>query len=509
MKPLLTFPIAALLLASCEPPQPVAEIGPAPAEAETVATVPAFDPTASVVRINSTRQSWNPGQPWEKQPPRQRRSLGAVVEGPRVVTTAEMVADATYLELETANGLKLAPAKVAAVDYEANLALLEIENPEDDFFSELTPLEIAEGPTPGDTVEIIQIESNGSPLLTSGPIQSLDVVANFLPGQFFLTYEVKASMQNAASSFTLPVLHQGRLAGMLTNYNSKDQISDITATPILRRFLDDAADGDYAGFPSLGVGTASTDDIHFREYLKLPEETGGVYVSNVREPSAAASAGLQEGDVITSIDGHPIDRLGYYDDPELGRLFWSHLVRGSKGVGEEVALGIVRDGETLELTASLDRFGNDDRLVPSYTFGLAPNFLVKGGLLFQELTRPVLEAFGDEWESRAPLDLLDVYRNPEDYEERFDRVVFLAGVIATPATVGYEPLRNLIVTEVNGAPIRDMKSLLEAFERAPEGDLHAIRFDDEEFTVYLDETISTAVDAQLIQRGLTRLSRAE
>ena len=134
---------------------------------------------------------------------------------------------------------------------------------------------------------------------------------------------------------------------------------------------------------------------------------------------------------------------------------------------------------------------------------------MEGGLVFQELTRPLLEAFGEEWQSRAPLNLLDVYENPQKYEARAHRIVFLAGVIATPATVGYEPLRNLIVTKVNGQEIKDMKSLIEAFDKGGSDGMHAIEFADEKFTVHLDEAVSTAVDEQLIQRGLAPLSRAE
>ncbi len=510
MKPAPFLILAAALLNSCERPAPVSEVSLAAGpEVAAEAEKPAFDPTLSTVRVSSTRQDWNERQPWEKNPPRQRRSLGAVVAGPRVLTTAEMVTDATYLELETTDGLKLAPAKVEAVDYEANLALLALENGEDDFFQELVPVELAETPTPGDTLDIVQVENNGLPLVTSGPIQSVDVISNFLPGQYFLAYEVKASMQNSASSFSLPVYHENRLAGMLTNYNSDDQISDVTSTPIVRRFLDDAADGEYLGFPSLGVATTSTDDSNFRDWLKLPEDQGGIYVSSVREDGPAAKAGLAKGDVLLAIDDHEIDRLGYYDDPDFDRVFWSHLVRGSKGAGETISMRVLRDGEELELSATLERIDAEDRLVPDYTYGKAPNFLIKGGMLFQELTRPLLQSFGKEWESRAPLDLLNVYENPEDYEERFDRVVFLSGVIATPATVGYEPLRNLVVAEVNGRPVRDMKSLVEAFAEIPDDGLHAIRFDNEEVTVYLDEPLATAVDGQLIQRGLTRLSRTE
>jgi hypothetical protein len=271
----------------------------------------------------------------------------------------------------------------------------------------------------------------------------------------------------------------------------------------------DAADGDYQGFPSLGISIARTEDAGFRAWLKLTNEVGGLYVASVRKGSAAEAAELKKGDVITVVDGYDIDRLGYFEHPIYGRTYWSHLVRGAKGAGESVTLGIIRDGESLELTAQLERRDRQNELVPGYTFGKAPNFLVKGGLIFQELTRPLLESFGDEWESRAPLNLLDVIENPDKYEERYERVVFLAGVIATPATVGYEPLRNLIVTEVNGKQVSDMKSLIAAFDDVPGDGLHSIEFDEENFKVYLDELVSTEVDGQLLQRGLSKLSRAE
>jgi S1-C subfamily serine protease len=505
MRPLLLLPL--VLLASCERHEATASAAPPPAAAAP--TPQPSSPLDSVVRISSTQQAWNQGQPWEKLPPDKRRSLGAIVAPGQVLTTAEMAADATYIELESPDGKRVAAAKVVAVDYEANLALLGPAGDDDaKFFDGTRPFELAERPKPGDALDIVQVEENGNPLVTTGAIQSIDVVSNFLPGQFFLTYEVKASMQSAANSFSLPVLRGGKLAGILTSYDAKDQLSDVTSTDIVARFVREAADGDYAGFPSLGISTSRTEDPNFRSWLKLPEDDGGLYVSTIRVGSAAEKAGLKKGDVIVAIDGHPIDRLGFFDDPHYGRLYWSHLVRGAKSSGDRLKLDLLRDGQALSVEAVLDRRDEKDQLVPAYTFGKAPSYLVKGGFIFQELTRPLLEAFGEEWQTRAPLNLLDVYENPQKYESRGRRIVFLAGVIATPATVGYEPLRNLIVTKVNGKEIKDMKSLVEAFDQAGEDGLHAIEFDEEKFTVHLDEVVSTAVDEQLLKRGLPRLSRA-
>ena len=464
----------------------------------------------SVVRINSTQQSWSTTQPWEKNAPEQRRALGAIVADQRVITTSEMVADATFIEFESPDGTHFAQAKVIAVDYEANLALLgpAAEDEGNALFAKTVPLDISTDSKIGQTLEILQIEDNGLALLTPGNLRSIDVTSNFLPEHGFLTYLVKASMQSAASSFSLPVLKNSKLAGVLISYDSKDQICNVVPPDIIERFLKMGASGDYKGFPSLGISVARTEDSSFRQWLKLKPDQGGIYVRSTRKDGAAGKAGVKKGDVLLAIDGHPIDRRGYYEHASYGSLFWGHLIRGEKSTGDTVKISQLRDGQALEITATLAREEESTRLVPGYTFGKAPTFLVKGGLVFQELTRPLLESFGKNWESRAPLDFLDALENPDKYEETMDHIVFLSGSIPTPATVGYESLHHLIVRKVNGKEIKNMKSLIDAFQES-KSDLSSIEFFEEDFKVYLDNAVSDTVDSQLLKRGINRLSRAE
>ena len=517
MRSLLVLPWV-LTLCVCQPPEsgrvgktpPAKPDGAAPVAAPAAGPATPADVKTSLVRINSTQQSWNPWQPWEKNPPRKRRALAAIVGPQRVLITSELVANATYLEFESADGMRFAKAKVIAVDYEANLALLgpAVEKEGEVLFAGTVPFAITAPPTIGSTLEILQLEDNGLTLQTSGILQSIEVSANFLPGYSFLTYMVKASMQNAASSYSLPVLCGGKLAGVLVSYDAKDQLCDVTSTDIVTRFLKEATAGKYIGFPSLGVTIARTEDASFRQWLQLTDDQGGLYIHSVRKGSAAGAAGMKSGDVLLAVDGQAIDRRGYYAHPNYGRLSWGHLIRGEKATGDAVVLSVLRAGRPLELKATLTREEESARLVPSHLFDRAPNYLLKGGLVFQELTLPILEGFGEDWQSRAPLNLLDAYKNPEKYEASMDRVVFLSGVIPTPATVGYERLRNLIVHKVNGKQIKNMKTLIAAFASNPE-ELHSIEFTEENLTVYLDDTVTTSVDTQLLERGITRLSHLE
>ena len=433
--------------------------------------------------------------------------MGVLISENCVLTTAEMAADASYIELENADSTRKLPAKVIAIDYEANLALLEPNNGDlESFFSELEPIPLGSPAMIGDRVDVWQLEDSGMPIVTNATIQSVDIVSSFAQGHFFLTYQAKGSMQSASNSFTVPVIHQGQLLGLLSSYDAKDQIIDIIPPEIIQAFVDDAADSNYEGFPSLGIAITSTVDPNFREWLRLSDEVGGLYITKVRKGSAAELAGLEKGDVIIEVSGKAIGRRGYYTDSRYGRLFWSHLIRGSLRTGDKVELKILRQGEELHKSATLTRPGK--RLVAHYTYDQAPRYLVKGGLIFQELTATYLKAFGNDWETKAPLNLLDVLASPEDYEEGRNHIVFLSAVIPTPATTGYEELRHFIVTKVNGLKIADIDSLIKAFETPDSSGLHTIEFaDGPPSTIYLESSISDLVDKELLKRGIPALTR--
>lgn len=460
-----------------------------------------------LLRINTTIQTYNISQPWELNTPRRRRGLGAVLESGNILTTAEMAANSTYIEFESANGAHTTPAKVIAIDYECNLAILAPEDPKNaGWIADLGKLGLHGSINTGDSVDIWQLEDNGGAVRTEGSVRSVDLLSSFASGHFFLSYEVKASMQSASSSYTLPVFRNGKLLGILTSYNSKDQICDVVAPEIIKLFLEDVKDGTYEGFPSLGIATVLTEDPQFRKYLGLKDEQGGLYISRVLDGSGAHESGLKKGDVLLAVNGKAIDRRGYYADDRYGPIFWSHLVRGTRKVGDKLQLLIMRDGKEETIEATLRR--PPAKLIPNHMYDKAPAFLIKGGLVFQQLSRSYLEAFGKEWQSRAPLELLDALNSPEDYEEGRKRLVFLSRVVATPATIGYDRLANLIVQEVNGKKVEDIKSLVEAF-KTPKDGLHSIRVNDIPYVIYLDPQLSDSVDQRFLQSGLPTLQRVE
>ena len=73
--------------------------------------------------------------------------------------------------------------------------------------------------------------------------------------------------------------------------------------------------------------------------------------------------------------------------------------------------------------------------------------MIVGGLVFQELTRPYLGAYGD-WTRRAPPRLLVALdREGAVPDPEWPRIVLLASVLPDAANLGYQDLRDLIVRD--------------------------------------------------------------
>ncbi len=467
-------------------------------------------PEKSLVRVNATLQDYSFLRPWEKGAPTPRRGLGAVLEGNRVLITAEMCVNSTFLELEHPSSGARATARIAGIDYEANLAVLEPVDAETKVFEGLEALSLDESVVPGDTCEVWQIEDNGNGVSTDVEVLRVDVGRYFIPGSVFLLYQVKGSLQARTNSFTLPVVKDGKLVGMLLSYSSKEQTASVLPAPIINAFLADLSDGNYEGFPNLGIALAPTLDETLREFTGIADKEGGIFVREVSKGSSADQAGIEKGDVILTIGGQTIDPRGNYDHPKYGKLSFSHLVRGGAKVGDTVKLELIREGKPLSLDVPLARKRAEDFLIDPYMFDRGPKYLIFGGLIFQELTLPYLESWGEDWTNRAPFNLVYANADPQPYEEAGrEKLVFLSNVLKTPSTLGYESVNSVVVTKVNGIFIRNIRDLAAAFAAVPSDGLHTIEFDDYPMVIYVEDRTSRLVNQQLLQYGIGQLERLE
>jgi membrane-associated protease RseP (regulator of RpoE activity) len=92
----------------------------------------------------------------------------------------------------------------------------------------------------------------------------------------------------------------------------------------------------YLGFSPLDVSS------ELREFLGAPKD-GGVLVQSVKEGGPAAKAGLKVGDIVTAIDGKPVDSAW-----NLGDLL------DDKKAGDSVRLDVIRNRQRQTLVAALE-----------------------------------------------------------------------------------------------------------------------------------------------------------
>lgn len=455
-------------------------------------------PETSILRVNITSQGYNFALPWQKQRPNTRRGLGALLAGNRVLVTAELAQDANYIELEQAASGKRITARVEAVDYELNLATVIPDGDPGTFFQGMEPLELDTNLKPKTTLQVWQFEVNGTPVSSSVEFDRVDLAPYFLEDQFFLIFQANGAVQYRSGTFTLPVIHEGKLAGMLVRYNSRDLVSDILPATMVDRFIKDAATAPYEGLPSFGVRTAPILDPQLRSYLKLDGQEGGILVTDVTPGFSAAAAGIREGDVITEMNGFKIDGRGSYQDPDYGLLGSAHIARGQAHVGDKLKLKLIRDGQPMDLDVTLLRKEARDFLVDPYVFDRQPRYLILGGVLFQELTLPFLQLAGKEWRDRASFRLVYAQANQDEFlKAGRKKLVFISGVLPAPCTIGYERMSGLVVNKVNGVEITDLATLAEAVKSPTDG-IHRIDVQDSPRTIYLDDSQAKQDNAEFL-----------
>jgi S1-C subfamily serine protease len=454
-------------------------------------------PGQSVVRVTVTRQRYNFHRPWQQRTPSTIIGIGAVIAGSRVLVTADAVANHRYIELEEIDGSKKSVAELVAVDYEANLALLRPIDAE--FIANARPLKLVTNAVQGDVLAVWQVKPNGTVTPATGSITSIEL-ARFPYNNYFLAYRLNGSLQYRLHHFTLPVIKDGKLAGLLMQYNAKEQTIDVIAAPVVDHFLEDAADGTYQGFPLPGVNMVSAEDPQLRRYVGISKTSGGVFVDRVLTGSAADRAGVQQGDIITKIAGFDIDSRGNYDHPAYGKVSLLHLVRCEFHVGEQVIYNIFRAGKAFRLAVPCEHRPAQDYIVPPYIIDSAPRYVILGGLVLQELSESYLREYGKNWSTNAPIHLLYDSVNQHAFaQDGREKIVFLSGVLPTSYTVGYDKLSNLVVTRINGQDIENLDHVIAALKKPVDG-FHKIEFGQRPKVIFLDPAELPKINAQIKQR---------
>jgi len=462
----------------------------------------------ALVRVNVTGQSYDYFRPWQKKAPFSKRALGAVLSKGRVLVTADLVANQNYVELERAESGEKTAANVQVIDYEANLALLE---PADKTFLDgITPLEITPDTVVGDRLAAWQLEPTGALLATEGLVTTVQMMPYPIEVGQFLTYRISIPMQYRENSYTVPLVKNNKLAGLLLRYDSRSQLLDAIPAPVITHFLKEADGPQYRGFPSAGFSFFPTRDPELREFADEKGKDGGVYVTNVEPNTPAMKAGLQVGDVVTAVANHDVDQNGNYVDPLYGKIEFTNLLTAHAYSGDTVPFKVERHGKPMQLNVTLEHRDANDYVSPPYNLDQPPRYFVLGGLIFQELSRQYLKEWGPNWQREAPQRLvyMDHFQS-ELFPDRNRRVVILSQVLPANSTIGYDDLAYLTVKKVNGKEIKSLDDLAQAAKQPVNGFIK-IETEEDPKQIELDAAQVTAEAPELQENyGISSLQRLQ
>lgn len=451
----------------------------------------------SIIRVNATQQGYNFNRPWQQLPPKTHTAIGVIIDGAKVLVTASHLANHRYIELQKIDSGEKSEARLEAVDYEANLALLKAAD--ENFLKGMQPISLATDAVQGDELDVWQVNPNGNVIPTKGTITAIEPALYYF-GDYFLVYRLNGSLQYQFQNVTLPVIKNNKLAGLVMHYDAKGQTINALAAPVIAHFLKDVADIPYRGFPSAGIRYVSAEDPQLRNYLGLPDNLGGIYVEGVVKNGAADRAGIRVGDMIYEIAGHPIDSHGNYTHAYYGKMSLSHLIRCEFHVGEKVEYKVFRSGEHLSFQVVPDHKTPDAFLVPPYIVDAPPRYYVLGGLVFQELSASYMRIYGENWRVKAPVHLVYYQANQHSFEDEVrEKIVFLSGVLPTSFTIGYEKLSSLVVTHVNHQIIGKLEDIPNALKTPVDG-FHKIEFEQQPRVIYLDPDEIPTIHGQVLKR---------
>ncbi len=481
-----------------------------PAEAAPAPAAPAAEEqhvAQSLVTISTTRQDYDRLRPWEKEASSDTELSGVYLGEGRVLSLGNAARAATYIEISLPDGSRSVPARVLRYDRDLNLALLTPVHAEDcSIFESRRALELGDPLKLGDAAAFDTLVRGLIPLRVALRADSSDV-AEVSPMLEVPRMALRAAEALPGGSvYGLPVLREGKLVGIASGGNNSTQTLFCINAELIARFLN-GPEGTQASCPMVGMEFTELNDPVFRRYLKLDEDQGGLYINEVHPGSAAEQAGLKVGDVVTAIDGLPLDTQGRVQHPLYGPLGARAVLRSHKGMGETMALSLSRDGEKQQLNIPLNRDALTQALVGHEDApGVQPRYLMWGGLLFQPMTQDYLQALGKRAGNTLPVEFLELTEREDEFREKgVTELVMLAQVIPTPATLSYDGLAFCIVERVNGKTVHNFAEFVQLLDEPTPDGLVALSLNKAPGTIHVDRRVAEACNSVIRRNAIPQL----
>ncbi|MGZ5004818.1 MAG: trypsin-like peptidase domain-containing protein [Chthoniobacterales bacterium] len=410
----------------------------------------------SLARITATDVEPDYKAPWNSGNIQRGIGAGFVIDGQRIMTNAHVVSNSRYLTVERDGDPNKYPASVLFVANDCDLALIKVASP--DFFKDMVPLTFGGIPELESTVSAYGYPIGGQRMsVTTGIVSRVDFQL-YTHSSIDQHLAIQISAQINPGNSGGPVMQNGKVVGVAFQGYSGDVAQGVAymiPTPVINRFLKDVSDGTYDKYVDLGLTYSKLQNPAQRRFLGLKDDDRGVLVTTVVEASSSSKA-LKSGDVLMSIDDHPIASDSFVD-LEGERVEMPEVVE-RKFKGDTVKFDILRDKQPMTVSVELGPVW--PYAVQGHSYDMQPRYVVFGGLLFQPMSLDLIQAY-------QPQDLrlrhyFDFFVQEQIYREH-PEVIILTNILPDPINTYLQPYRAGIVNEVNGKKIRKLDDLAQAF----------------------------------------------
>ena len=231
-------------------------------------------------------------------------------------------------------------ATLVGADSTSDIAVLKIEA------TGLTPASF------GDSAELAigdKVAAIGNPLgetfrmtLTDGIISAIDRGISY-NGHSMTLLQTNTAINEGNSGGALFNMY-GQVIGvtnmkMMSSYSSIEGIGFAIPSSTIAAVADSLMQyGEVRGRTAIGITVGAIPE-NVTSHYDLPT---GLYVSAVEEKSDAAAKGIQQGDIITAVNGNPASATSDI-----------LTVKNTLGVGDTITFTIWRDGETFDVDVTL------------------------------------------------------------------------------------------------------------------------------------------------------------
>tara|TARA_B100000945_G_scaffold318710_1_gene324177 strand:- start:548 stop:2146 length:1599 start_codon:yes stop_codon:yes gene_type:complete len=473
---------------------------------ELLAEAPDINPWfKQAVLLKTYQQSYDWRIPWEKGDISTQTGLGLVVslpESPKnlsygnvksgnlyLMTTAELVANATLIEATRKDIRVPFQGKLMSMDFAANLALIEINNAK--FWSQLKPVKFFSAKSSKNdeskSIYSLIIKSPDEWDFESGSIERMTIGHREESDAWVPILKISGLSK---SRHGYPIIQDNKTIAMVLDSNRS--VAKAFPAGMLLEFLNRVGSEKFQGLTHRGFKWRRLPQGSIKEYLGIPENKSGIMISQIL-PHGTGSDVLKVGDYLTTIGMLKISHNGKINHPNWGFTLFDLLFLDQYKAGDYVNLSVIRDKKPLTLKTKVKTYGNDSNLVPMKRVGFPPRYIIQGGFLFQELTIDYLSIWGKNWRTRAPLRLrLFLEQNktvmiPENnnsdnnYDtnkiipKNMSRVVLVTQVIPDAINIGYQNLSNAVVLKINDHSINSLLDVSKAFLK-PKNKFHLIEF---------------------------------